>query len=397
MNIIPRIRVFFLYRIGRLLKVPVPETITGAESREQVGAWCRAHGYQRALIIMDKVLRELGVADKMIQSLEKEGIDYLIFDGVLPNPTVGIAKSAASIGRKHQVEIVIAFGGGSPIDCAKLAAAAIPSKKSIEKLIGTFKVHRPPLPIIAVPTTAGTGSEVSIGAVISDDVTHEKGLMITPRIVPALAILDGETMAGLPPMWTAATAFDALAHAVEAYISATYHAEGAQNAREAVVLINRLLPRAFAEGSDLEARDGLSLAAFKAGLAMNKCGLGYAHSFGHRLTGYYDLPHGMSVGMFLPHVLDCNRQAAEKKLAELARACELGTKDDSPDILADRFIQRVFALYRDVELPEKCEQLKKSDYAAIITEAFQETNATYAVPRYLTREEAAALLDKILP
>jgi len=397
MSLIARIQVGMLFLIGKMLTIRVPETITGAGSREKIGAWCKAHGYQRALVIMDQVVKGLGIADKLLQSLDREGIEYVIYDGVQPNPTVGMAKAAAELGQRNRVDIIIALGGGSPIDCGKLTAAAITSKKSIEKLVGILKVRQEALPVIAVPTTAGTGSEVTVGAVISDDVTHSKTIMISPAIVPMLAVLDGETMIDLPPQWTAATAFDALTHAVEAYISAHKNADGAENATAAVSLINKYLGRAFENGGDVEARDTLSLAAYKAGLAMNKCSVGYAHAFGHRLTGFYDLPHGMAVGLFLPHVLEINRKAAQKELAELAVVCELGKADENPEALADRFIERVFELYRDVKLPQKCDQLKKSDYPAIIKEAFKETNATYAVPRYLTKQEATALLDKVLP
>ncbi len=395
MNVIAKLQVRLLFTVAKILKVRIPETITGSGSREKTGAWCREHGYGSALVIMDKAIGELGIADKMLNSLDREGITYVIYDGVQPNPTVEMAREASELGKKHKADIIIAFGGGSPIDCAKLTAAAITNKKSIEKLVGTLRVRKDPLPIIAVPTTAGTGSEVSLGAVISDDITHNKGLMLSPSIVPVLAILDGETMIDLPPLWTAATAFDALAHAVEAHISTQYNEEAVQNATQAVSLINKYLIRAFENGNDLEARDALSIAAYKAGLAMNKCSLGYAHSLGHRLTGLYDLPHGISVGMFLPHVLEFNRKAAEKELAELTIACELGTMDESPEVLTDKFIKRVSDLYCKVKLPEKCEKLKESDYKIIIKEAFKETNATYAVPRYLTKHEAAVLLDKV--
>jgi alcohol dehydrogenase class IV len=397
MGLIARIQVGTLFLVGKLLKVHVPETIAGGGSRERVGAWCKAHGCRRALVIIDQVVKNLGLADKLLESLDREGIEHVIYDGVQPNPTVAMAKAAAELGRQNRADIVVAIGGGSPIDCAKLAAAAITSKRPIEKLVGTLKVRQKPLPIIAVPTTAGTGSEVTVGAVISDDITHRKTIMISPAIVPVLAVLDGETMIDLPPLWTAATGFDALTHAVEAYISAQKNEDATENAGAAVSLINGYLARAFKDGNDVAARDALSMAAYKAGLAMNKCSVGYAHAFGHRLTGFYDIPHGMAVGLFLPHVLELNRKAAQKDLADLAVACELGKAGENPGELADRFIKRVFELYREVKLPQKCDKLKRSDYPAIIREAFRETNATFPVPRYLTRQEASALLDKVLP
>ena len=397
MGLLARINVSILFAIGEWLNVPVPETFIGAGSRSKIGAWCKEHGYKRALIIMDKVVKETGIADKMLDSLNKVGVAYFIYDKVLPNPTVSMSKEAADIGKTNNVDVVIAIGGGSPIDCAKLTSAAITSKKTINNLIGILKVKQMPLPLIAIPTTAGTGSEVSAGAVISDDVTHMKSIMISPKIVPKLAVLDGETMTGLPKQWTAGTGFDALTHAVEAYIGFHYNADAKRNASEAVAAINKYLKRAYDNGSDIEARGALSLAAYKAGLAMNKCSLGYAHAFGHRLTGFYDLPHGMAVGMVLPHVINYNKKAAEKEFAELAVACDLGKDSEPKDVLADKFEKRIFELYDKLKLPKKCDKLKKSDYDQIVKEAFKETNATYGVPKYMTKKEAAELLDKILP
>ena len=397
MGLLARINISILFAIGEWLNVPIPETFIGAGSRSKIGAWCKEHGYKRALIITDKVVKEAGIADKILDSLNKAGVTYYIYDKVLPNPKVSMSKEAASIGKTNNVDVVIAIGGGSPIDCAKLTSAAITSKKTINNLIGMMKVKQTPLPLIAVPTTAGTGSEVSIGAVISDDVTHMKSIMVSPKIVPQLAILDGETMIGLPKQLTAGTGFDALTHAVEAYIGFHYNADAKRNATEAIVAIGKHLKRAYDNGSDIEARDALALASYKAGLAMNKCSLGYAHAFGHRLTGFYDLPHGMAVGMFLPHVIQYNKKAAEKELAELAIACGLGKAIEPKEVLADKFEKSIFELYDKLKLPKKCDKLKKSDYDQIIKEAFKETNSTYGVPKYMTKKEAAGLLDKILP
>jgi len=397
MGLLTRIKMSMLLTGGELMKVPIPETFIGAGSRSRIGAWCKGNGYRRAIIIMDKGVKDLGIADKILDSLKKAEVTYCIYDNVLPNPTVNMSKEAATMGKNNNVDIVIAVGGGSPIDCAKLTSAAITSKKPINNLLGMMKVRQMPLPLIAVPTTAGTGSEVSMGAVISDDVTHMKSIMASPKIVPKLAVLDGETMIGLPKQLTAGTGFDALTHAVEAYIGFHYNADAKRNAAEAIAAINKYLKRAYDNGSDIEARDALALASYKAGLAMNKCLLGYAHAFGHRLTGFYDLPHGMAVGMFLPHVIQYNKKAAEKELAELAVVCGLGKASDPKDILAEKFEKSIFKLYDQMKLPRKCDKLKKSDYDQIIKEAFKETNSTHGVPKYMTKKEAAGLLDKILP
>jgi len=396
MNIIARIQTGLLFTAAKFIKVPVPETWTGAGSRGRIGSWCRSRGCRMALVITDKPVMKLGIAKKMFDSLKKEGIGWAVYDGVLPNPTVGMAREAVALGKAQGADAVIAVGGGSVMDCAKLVAAAMTSGKDPKKHVGKFRVWTKPLPLAAVPTTAGTGSEVSVGAVISDDVTHWKGLMITPAIVPRLAVLDGETMTGLPPHLTASTAFDALTHAVEAYIARNDDAVAERDAREAVSLINTHLMTAFKKGKDIKARDAMALAACKAALAFNRNSLGYCHAFGHRLTGFYDLPHGLAVGMFLPHVLEFSLDRVEGKLAKLAVACGLGSASEAAGALARKFVKRVFELYAAVKLPPKCDALKRSDYPQIIKEAFKEANATYAVPKYMSRRNAEALLDRII-
>lgn len=396
MSVLARIQTGLMFAAAKFIKVPVPETYTGAGSRARIGAWCRSRGRKMALVITDKPLMKLGIVKKILDSLDKEGIRYAVFDGVQPNPTMSITREAVALGKSKGADVVIAVGGGSAIDCAKLVAATLTSGKKPEKLLGMFKVWRKPLPLAAVPTTAGTGSEVSVGAVISDDSTHRKGIMISPFIVPRLAVLDSETMTGLPPHLTAATAFDALTHAVEAYIGRHFDAEAERDAREAVTLINTHLMAAFKKGKDLAARDALALAAYKAGLAFNKCSLGYCHAFGHQLTGYYDVPHGVAVGMFLPHILKFNLDAVEGKLARLAVACGLGAESEAGGELARKFVRRILDLQAAVKLPSKCDGLRRSDYARITKGAFREANATYAVPKYMSRGEAASLLDKII-
>jgi alcohol dehydrogenase len=172
MGLLARTKMRIFFAVAELLNTPIPETFTGAGSRSKIGAWCRQNGYKRALIIMDKIVRELGISDKTLDSLSKAGVTYLIYDDVLPNPTLSMSKKAATIGKTGSVDVVIAIGGGSAIDCAKLTSAAITSKKPVNKLLGMMKVRQMPLPLIAIPTTAGTGSEVSIWAVFREVVSH---------------------------------------------------------------------------------------------------------------------------------------------------------------------------------------------------------------------------------
>ncbi|ADL53858.1 iron-containing alcohol dehydrogenase [Clostridium cellulovorans] len=391
-----KIRTSLFLNLAELINMPLPETITGTGARGKVGEWCKSKGYNNALIIASKSIIKYGVIDKLIESLDKEGIKYVIYDGVTPNPTFKSSQEAVDLGKKNNVDMVIVIGGGSPLDCSKLTAAALTNDKPIRKLAGMMKVGRKPLPIIAIPTTAGTGSEVTAAAVISDENTHVKHMMVSQKIVPELAVLDPETMVSLPKHVTAETTFDALDHAIEAYISTHKNEEAKKLAEEAIVLINDNLKKVYDNGDDLEGREALAIASYKAGASFNKCSLGYAHGFGHRFTELYDHSHGATLAMILPNLLDFNRKVSEYELATLAVLCGLGTKQEEPSILADKFIKRIYQLRDDVNLPTRCEGLKKADYDKIITTAFKESHRSYPVPRYMTKLDAIEFLNKLL-
>lgn len=391
-----KVKTSLFLNLAELINMPVPDTIKGHGSRGEVGKWCKSKGYNNALIIASKSIIKYGVIDKLLLSLDKEGIKYVIYDGVTPNPTFKSAQEATDLGRKSNVDMVIVIGGGSPLDCSKLVAAAITNDKPIRKLAGMMKVRKNALPIIAIPTTAGTGSEVTAAAVISDENTHIKHMMLSPKIVPELAVLDAETMVSLPKHVTAETTFDALDHAIEAYVSTHKNKEAKKLAEEAIVAINENLKKVYDNGDDLEGREALAIASYKAGLSFNKCSLGYAHGIGHRFTELYDHSHGATLAMILPNLLEFNKKASEKELATLAVLCGLGSKSEGSSILADKFIKRIYRLRDEVNLPAKCKGLNKADYDKIISAAFKESHSSYPVPRYMSKLDAIEFLDKLL-
>ncbi len=390
-----KIKAILMLKGAEFLNMPVPETIIQAGGRGRVGKWCADKGYKRAIIIASKSIVKYGVIDKLINSLKKENIEYFIYIGVTPNPTFKSAKEATELGKKNEADVVIVIGGGSPIDCSKLAAAAIGSDKKLKDLVGMLKAGKGTLPIVAIPTTAGTGSDVTAAAVISDEENHTKHIMLSPKIVPSLAILDSETMETLPKHVIAETAFDALDHAIEAYISGYKNNKAEKLAEEAIVAINKVLKPTYDGRKENEGYEELLIASYKAGLAFNKCSLGYAHAFGHRLTELYDYSHGKTLGILLPNILEFSKDAIEDKLARLAVICDLGKALEDNKVLADKFIQRIIQLRKEVGLAEKCTELKKEDYDHIIKAAFKEANSSYAIPKYMTYDEAVELLDKI--
>jgi alcohol dehydrogenase class IV len=254
------------------------------------------------------------------------------------------------------------------------------------------------LPLFAVPTTAGTGSEVTVAAVVTDPAAHVKAAVIDPKLVPAAAALDPLLTKGMPRSITAATGMDALTHAVEAYTNRWPHAETAFHAVSAVRMIFANLPRACANGDDLEAREAMLVASFYAGLAFTKAYVGYVHAFSHKVGGMYGVPHGLGNAILLPYVLDFLKDAplAEQRLAELAIAIGAGKEGEPRAALAQRFVERVRALNRTVGIPEKLEALTAADIREVARAAMIEAHRDYPVPKNMSLAEAEALLQKCL-
>ena len=284
------------------------------------------------------------------------------------------------------------------IDAAKVIGAMVVSGKSPAQLVGMLKVGKPMLPLFAVPTTAGTGSEVTVAAVVTDPVAHAKAAVIDPKLVPAAAALDPALTTGMPKPITAATGMDALTHAVEAYMNRWPHAETGFHAVSAVRMIFANLPRACEDGGNLEAREAMLVASFYAGLAFTKAYVGYVHAFSHKVGGMYGVPHGLGNAILLPYVLDFIKDAplAEQRLAELAVAIGAGKEGEPRAALAQRFVERVRELNRAVGIPEKLAALKAEDIPAVARAAMIEAHRDYPVPKNMSLGDAEALLRRCL-
>jgi alcohol dehydrogenase class IV len=283
-------------------------------------------------------------------------------------------------------------GGGSVLDAAKMMAMLYTNPGSLDSFDGIQKSKHPGLPLFAIPTTAGTGSEVTIAAVISDDQTHEKLVVADPKIIPSAAALDPEIMKGLPPHITAATGMDALTHAVESYINTWDTPECLQYGRSATRLVLNNLERACANGEDMAARESMALASYYAGLAFTTCLVGYVHAVSHQLGGHYHMPHGLANAMVLPHVLELLKDTAGERLAELAVYCELGDETEPRDELVRKFIDRIWALNEAIGIPRTTDLIKDEHVDEIVTAALKEA-AGYPVPRFLERAECMTLVQ----
>ena len=388
----------FMWPVSRLVAIPRPVVFVGPDSALRLCHTIAQFGFTRVMIVTDAVLVRLGLIEPLRQALAGHGIDVAVHDGITPDPTYPVLQAGFAAVRAHRSDAILAVGGGSAIDAAKVIGAMAVTGKAPAKLIGMLKVSKPMLPLFAIPTTAGTGSEVTVAAVVTDPEQHEKAAVIDPKLVPLATALDAQLMKGMPKPITAATGMDALTHAVEAYLNRWPHAETAFHSVSAVRMIFANLSRAYSNGDDLEAREAMALASFYAGLAFTKAYVGYVHAFSHKIGGTYGVPHGLANAITLPYVLDFLKDApyARDRLAELALAIGAGTAAEPKAALAQRFVDRVRELDRVVGVPEKMAALKPADVPEIARAAMIEAYRDYPVPKIMSLAQAEALLRGML-
>ena len=379
-----------------LMPIRDPELLVGASAMGRLADIISQHSLKKILIVTTAGIVKRDQTADLIRALELRGVTAVIYDGVSPDPTFEVVNEGLDLLKREECDGVVAFGGGSAMDAAKVIAVAAANNRAPEKLVGFFKGRKKPLPFFAVPTTAGTGSEATIVSVISDNVTHAKSFVIDSRTVPLAAALDPRLMASIPATMTAATGMDALTHAIEAYLSTISTPETDRNAIEAIQLIFEFLPMACKDGSNLEAREAMSIASYKAGKAFTKAFVGYVHAISHQLGAYYGIPHGLANAVVLPHVIEFSREAAAPKLAILAVKTGLGESSEGEAVLAQKFVDHISQLNAQLEIPQFAMELKEEDIPAIARGALKEALLNYPVPRHMTRLDCEQLLGGLL-
>ena len=395
LTLLYRARMVGLKALVTLVPVPRPMLFVGADSTRELSRAIARFGARHVFIVTDATLVELGIIQPILEHLESLDVRTTVFDAVQPDPDFALIDAGTAELESAGCDVVLGVGGGSPMDAAKVIAARATSNKPAAQLTGIMKLKAPPLPIYAIPTTAGSGSEVTIAAVLSERDAKLKKPVVDPKLVPVAAALDPKLMLGLPPGMTAATGMDAMTHAVESYISRHATPDTDRLALAAVRMIARHLPRAYADGSDIEAREAMAIAASYAGSAFTKANVGYVHAIAHQFGARYHTPHGLANAIVMPHVLDYTRPAAAKRMAELARAAEVEGGTDAE--LADGFIQRIRDLNAELGIPDHLADLKRTDVPAIAAAALKEAHSLYPVPRYMNRRCCEALIKRMLP
>ncbi|EGR0228003.1 iron-containing alcohol dehydrogenase [Vibrio parahaemolyticus] len=377
---------------AHVLPLPRPTLFSGSGAVSELLEAISDLGFRRLLLVTDEGLVRIGMVGKVLEQTQGLGLQVGVFSEVKPDPTYDQVEDGLRAYNASQSEAILALGGGSAIDCAKVIAARVSNKRSIKKLSGLFKVWRTPAPLFVIPTTSGTGSEVTIAAVVSDPNTHLKTPLMDPKLVPIMAALDPNLLIGLPAKITADTGIDALTHAVEAYISRNATPETQAYSVAAIKLIFHYLPKAMAQGGDIEARYKMAMASYYAGLAFTKASLGYVHAFAHNLGARYGLPHGMANGLALLPVLKFSLPEIEDELRTLAEKTNINTKDKPS---AERFLEQIESLYDAIGI-EKCTTvIKQDDIEDLVYLILKEAHWNYPVPKFMNSEECARLLIEI--
>lgn len=386
--------VIFKY-VVMVLPYKWPTTFDGAGSAKELCKHIAAEGHKKVLIVTDAMLVQLGLIDPIKAELDAQGVESTIYDGVKPDPTVDQIEAGFDMYKAEGCDGLLAIGGGSSIDAAKVIGARAKNNKPIRKMAGLFRVFRGMAPLYAIPTTAGTGSEVTIAAVVSDPEAQRKLPIMDLKIMPTACALDGTLMTGLPAPITSATGMDALTHAVEAYISEAASGKTDALAIEAAKLIMANLETAVADGANVEARQAMTSASSMAGKAFTQAGVGYVHAIAHNFGALYHTPHGLANAIVMPYVLDFSLPKCASRLADLARACNIGSGSDEE--LAKAFIARIREMNAKFNIPTHLDALKAEDIPQIAKAALDEARFTYAVPRYLDQKGCEALVAQILP
>ena len=348
------------------------------------------------LIVTDKGIADNDLVLPLEAVLKDNHINYAVYDKTQPNPTVNNVEEALQVYRNNNCDALIAIGGGSSMDCAKALGARVAyPKKSVGQMKGILRVLRKLPTLIAIPTTAGTGSEVTLAAIITDSEKQHKYALMSFPLIPHYAVLDASLTYSLPPHMTATTGMDALTHAVEAYIGRSTSKETRRLAKEAVRLIFENVETAYNDGSNHKARENMLHAAYKAGVAFSKSYVGYIHAVAHSLGGKYGTPHGLANAVIMPYVLESYGECVYKKLHQLAIVAGISSENDTHKAGAEKFIEAIKELNAKMGIPTKISGIKKEDIPVMAKHAAKEANPLYPVPKLMTKSELESFYFQI--
>ena|SRR5690625_200220 len=373
-----------------------PKLLTGKNSLLNVPVLLQEIRVKQVLIVTDETIYSLGLIDELLRRLKQDKIQVSLYSKTVPNPTITNVEEALHMYKQNHCQAVIAIGGGSPIDCAKAICARVARpNKTIEDMKGVLKVRKEIPPLIAIPTTAGTGSEATLASVISNEETKEKYALMDHALIPQYAVHDPMLLVNLPPYITAITGIDTLTHAIEAYIGKSNTKETKQLSEEVVKLVFKYLYVSYQDGENIEARERMLEAAYKGGVAFSRAYVGNIHAIAHTLSGFYDTPHGLANAVILPYVLEYYGDVVHRQLAKLADLIEITASQDTAAEKANKFIQVIRQLNDSMDIPRKITDIQEEDIPTMIKRALDEANPLYPVPKIFTEEDMKNIYKKI--
>ncbi|MDZ4965027.1 L-threonine dehydrogenase [Clostridium perfringens] len=372
-------------------------SLMGADCLKDAGDQVEELGFKKALIVTDKVLGQIGIVKKVTDVLDNKNIEYAIYDETKPNPTVKNVNDGLALLKEKECDFVISLGGGSAHDCAKGIALLATNGGEIKDYEGVDKSKKPQLPMVGINTTAGTGSEMTLFAIITDEERHIKMALVDKHLTPIIAVNDPMLMLAMPKSLTAATGMDALTHAIEAYVSTSATPITDACAEKAIELISNYLVNAVENGQDVEARDMMAYAEYLAGMAFNNASLGYVHAMAHQLGGFYNLPHGVCNAILLPHVQEYNKATSASRLAKIAKIMGGNIEGLTDEQGADLCIDMIKSLSQTIGIPEGLGVLgvKESDFETLATNALNDA-CSLTNPRKGNLEEVIAIFKKAM-
>lgn len=370
----------------------------GAGSRENIAVEAKRRGFKKAFFVTDKDLIRFHVADKIIEVFEKNGIPYEIYSDVKANPTIANVQNGVNAYKASGADFIVALGGGSSIDTAKGIGIVVnnPEFADVRSLEGVADTRHKAVPTFALPTTAGTGAEVTINYVIIDEEATKKMVCVDPNDIPTVAIIDPELMYSMPKGLTAATGMDALTHAIESYITPGAWTMSDMFELQAIEMIAKNLKKAVDNGNDTEAREAMSQAQYIAGMGFSNVGLGIVHSMAHPLGAHYDTPHGVANALLLPYVMEYNAESpAAPKYINIAKAMGVNTEGMTQEEGVKAAVEAVRQLSVSIHIPQKLHEIgvKEEDLHQLAIDAFNDV-CTGGNPRPTSVEEIEALYHK---
>ncbi len=368
-----------------LLPYKEPKILEGMDKIPRV---LKQYGYSKVLIVTDRGITDIGLGKQLTDVLDKSDITYAYYDNTVANPTITNVEEAKELYVQEECQAIIALGGGSSMDCAKAAGARVAKpNQPVCKMKGILKIHKKIPLLLAIPTTAGTGSETTLAAVITDEETHYKYPINDFPLIPKYAVLDYKVTTSLPKHLTATTGMDALTHAVEAYIGRSTTGYTRAKAVRAVKLIGKNLKTAYDDGENEKARTNMLKAAYCAGVAFTQSYVGYVHGVAHSLGGQYGVPHGLANAVILPYVLEMYGDTCYKKLAKLAVKAKIVEEGQNTEETAKAFIQWIKDMNREMNIPDHIDGIRDEDIPMMARHADRESNPLYPVPKLMNAKE----------